>query len=63
MAQWVTNSTNTHEDEEEGLIPGLSQWVEDLALPRAVVKVADKARIWHYCGCGVDQQLQLQFNP
>ena len=30
VAQWVKNSTSTHED--EGLIPGLVQWVKDLAV-------------------------------
>ena len=30
MAQWLTNLTRNHE--VEGLIPGLAQWVEDLAL-------------------------------
>ena len=33
----------------------------DLALPQAVVKVADVAQI--PCHCGVDQQLQLQLDP
>ena len=30
MAQWITNSTRIHE--HVGSIPGLTQWVKDLAL-------------------------------
>ena len=31
MARWLTNPTRNHEVVD--LIPGLAQWVKDLALP------------------------------
>ena len=49
MAQQVKNPTTMQED--EGLIPGLPQWVKDL--------------VWisNCCDCGAGWQLQLQFHP
>ena len=60
MAQQITNPTGVHED--AGLIPSLTQWIKDLALSWAVVQVTDADWIPYYCGCGVGQQLQLQFD-
>ena len=60
VAQGVKNPTIIHEN--AGSIPGLTQWLKDLALPQAAVYVANAARIPHRCSCGVDRQLQLQFD-
>ena len=37
MAQWVTNQTSIHEDED--LIPGLARWEKGPALPCAVAQM------------------------
>ena len=47
-------------DEDACLIPGLAQWVKDLALLQTTVTPA--AQTW--CrGCGVGLQLHLRFDP
>ena len=61
MAQCLANLTRNRKI--SGSILGLAQWVGDLALPRAVVWVADVARIPCCCGSGVGQWLQLQLDP
>ena len=49
VAQWVKNLTSLLED--ASWIPGLTQWVKDLALPQAVVYIAVAA--WIQCFCVV----------
>ena len=51
MAQWLTNLTRNHDVAD--LIPALAQWIKDPASPRAVVWVADAARIPSGCSSGV----------
>ena len=49
------NLTRNHE--VEGSIPGLFQWVKNLALLWAVVQFTDATQILHCYGCAVGQQL------
>ena len=55
---WLRGLGTRHSvHEDEGSIPGLTQWVKDLMMPQAVAKVVDTAWIWWCHGCGVGQQL------
>ena len=49
MAQWLTNPTRNHE--AVGLIPGLAQWVKDLALSCGIGcrLGSDPALLWLWC--------------
>ena len=60
MTQQVKNLTSIHGD--KGLILGLTQWVKGSGVAVSCSIVTDVAQIPHCCGCGVGQQLLLQFN-
>ena len=55
VLHWVKNPASIHEDVAS--IPGLAQWVKDLALLQAVAQVTDVAWVPSYCSYGAGWQL------
>ena len=45
-------STGHRAPEDVGFIPGVTQWVKDLALLQSVVQVTDETQIWCCGSCG-----------
>ena len=48
------------EKKKKKRVPIVAQWVKN---PASIHKVSHVAWIPCCCGCGVDQQVQLQFDP
>ena len=60
---WLSGLRTWHSvHKDASSIPGLTQWVKDLALSQAMVWVADAAQICSCCGSGVGQRLQLRLD-
>ena len=61
---WLSQSRTQHSAHEDvGSIPGLDQWVEDPALPQAVVEVTDAAWILRGRGCACGFRCSSKSTP
>ena len=62
---WLSKLRTRHSvHKDAGLIPGLTQWVNDLVLPQAPVWVEDVVALIQHCyDCDIGWHMQLQFDP
>ena len=59
MAQEIKNLSSLRKD--GGSIPGLAQWIKDLALAQAAAQATDAART--QCGCGEAGSCSSSWTP
>ena len=59
VPMWLNRNRSDYIHEDADSVPSFDHWVKDPALLGVAVYIADAARIWHGCGCGIGQQLKL----
>ena len=64
ISLWLSGLRMWHSIHEDvGLISGFTLWVKDRPLTQAAAWVAEEARIWHCCGCGVGLSCSSDWTP
>ena len=63
VAQQIKNLTSIHQEEGEGSIPGLAQWVKDLVLPQVQCRLQmwlrSSVSVVQACSCSSDSTPSL----